>query len=120
MNDKSEIVARVGFRSMPNGGYKWLKPGCRRGWWRVMVYRGEPPTRDDVRAVGFVGAIDTPSGIDGVTDKSGYYIGDNYLLCTCIADAINDGALPWVPGRPSRAWAEILDAQHAAVTEASP
>jgi len=77
--------AIVHFRVMARGGYKWLKPGQSRGYWRVLVVR-------DVSgciAVSARNVLDVlytgPEGIDGVTDRSAYYLGHSRVKALQIA-----------------------------------
>ena len=88
-HDTPHGTAIVHFRRLTEGS-RYYRPGCRRGWWRVLVVKDRRGsyaiTAKNVTAVLYNG----PEGLDGVTEKSQYYIGDSHEEATAIARAYNE------------------------------
>ena len=64
----------VNFRTLANGSYKWLRPGQRRGYWRILEVI-DPAGSTNCRSHNVVRVVaQGHPGIDGVTDRSGYWI----------------------------------------------
>ena len=71
------MTAIVHFRVMAHGGYRWIKRGQSRGYWRVLVVR-DPNGRLAINARNVIDVLYIGrAGIDGVTQRSQYYIGDS-------------------------------------------
>lgn len=84
-------IAIVNFRTMANGSYRYMG-GRRRGYWRLMLVADpDGPTCIHSRNVLQVIA-QSPEGIDGVTSKSRYYLGDYRNALLDRADEINAAA----------------------------
>ena len=79
--------ATVSFRTMQNGAYEYIKPGQRRGYWRVLVGPVGMHARSNAR--GLISESVTDSGIDGVTPRSGYYLGREHACCKQVSDTYN-------------------------------
>lgn len=86
---RSRGVAVVDFRTLPNGSYKFMKSGMRRGYWRVLELRDEHGSRNidshNVISVLYSG----PNGIDGVTSRSVYCIDRSEREARAIAERFN-------------------------------
>ena len=66
--------AIVNFRTMKSGGYKWIKRGQARGYWRVLIVK-DPDGPKKVNSLNVVRVeYQSPAGIRGVTERSNYYI----------------------------------------------
>lgn len=65
-------TAIVHFRTLPNGGYRWIKRGQQRGYWRVLVVKDvNGPIRANSKNV--IGEIFRGhEGVLGVSVKSAY------------------------------------------------
>lgn len=85
-------IAVVHFRTHCAGSY-WLKPGMRRGHWRVLLVRVEARryaiTDKNVLQEIYRG----DDGIAGVTPRSAYYIGHDHDRAVEIAAGWNQTAL---------------------------
>lgn len=86
---RSRGVAVVDFRTLADGGYKYVKRGQRRGYWRVLELRdaGGPTCihSHNVIAVLWEGI----RGIRGVTDRSRYYLGTSRAKAKMFAENFN-------------------------------
>lgn len=82
-------TAVVHFRTEKNGAFKWIGKGHRRGHWRVLLVQNPngclAKTSRNVLGIAYAGNI----GIDGVTPRSVYYIGEQYDRAVEMADYIN-------------------------------
>lgn len=88
--NKNQITYIVNFRTLPNGAYKWMRGGMRRGYWRVLaVPAGKAPT---LSSRGVYEVMRTTDGIDGVTPRSRYYIGGQMRACKRTAARLNRAA----------------------------
>jgi hypothetical protein len=68
----------VRFRTLPNGSYKNIKRGQRRGYWRLLEVK-DPKGSTRVQSSNIVRVIaESPQGIYGVTRRSSYWIGGHY------------------------------------------
>lgn len=82
------MIAITNFRTMANGSYRYMA-GKRRGYWRVLVVRDvNGPTMVTSKNVVRV-AYEGPNGIDGVTERSAYYLGSSAAHASDIADRLN-------------------------------
>lgn len=86
-------IAIVNFRTMANGGYKWIKRGQRRGYWRVLIV-ADPAgclrvNCHNVLSVPYEG----PAGIDGMTPRSAYCIDGSAREAKELAACLNREAL---------------------------
>ncbi len=82
-------VAIVHFRTLQNGSFKFLK-GARRGYWRAIVVN-DPAGSMNKRSANVVKVLyEGPEGLDGVTPKSGYYIGNSAEVAAAAAKAFNE------------------------------
>lgn len=62
------------FRTLANGSYKWIKPGQRRGYWRLLEVI-DPAGSINCRSHNVIRVVaQGRPGIDGVTDRSTYWI----------------------------------------------
>ena len=81
-------IAVVHFRTMCNGAYRYMA-GKRRGYYRVLVVRERARSYNisthNVLDVLYIG----PEGIDGVTEKSAYYLGASRAMAERIAQDYN-------------------------------
>lgn len=85
-------IAIVNFRTSPNGSY-WLKPGQRRGWWRVLLV-ADPAGCTAVHSHNVECVLhEGYAGIDGVTERSAYYLGKSRAACVKLAQNYNDQRL---------------------------
>lgn len=86
------MIAIVHFRTERNGSYTHLRPGQQRGYWRTLVVHDPAGSLNrrahNVHAILFTGT----SGINGVTPRSGYYIGHDQRQAQAVADAYNMGS----------------------------
>lgn len=64
----------VSFRAEPNGAYRWMK-GLRRGYYRIQVLASLLGS-DKITSKNVVSQESGREGIEGVTTRSAYYIGD--------------------------------------------
>lgn len=84
------MKAIVNFRTLPNGSYKWMN-GKRRGYWRVLIVRDETgclrARSKNVTQILYEGR----HGIENVTRRSAYYIGDTLEYAADIANRYNSG-----------------------------
>lgn len=88
MTDRTAIVD---FRTMAHGAYKWVKIGQTRGYWRVLVVR-DPAGSRRVNSHNVEGVIyEGPEGINGVTERSAYFLGQSMVHAQDIADKFNKG-----------------------------
>lgn len=63
------------FRTLPNGSFRWMR-GLSRGYWQLLaVPEGSCP---DMRGRGVRLIARSDEGIEGVTPRSGYYLGEQY------------------------------------------
>lgn len=85
---ETRMKAIVDFRTLANGSYKYMR-GLRRGYVRVIVVRDEKGSMscasNNVQGV----LVEFSPGIDGVTERSRYYLGGDYARAQEIADAWN-------------------------------
>lgn len=83
-------VAVVDFRTLANGSYKYMA-GKRRGYWRVLIVKNANGHRT-LCSTNVVGVhFKSRPGIDGVTPRSAYYIGDCEDYCESLAAEYNAG-----------------------------
>ena len=81
----------VSFRTLPNGSFKYMK-GLTRGYYQLL--EREPGVKGkDLRYKGVRRIAKSPEGIDGVSERSSYYIGDNYRWMKAEADRLNQFAI---------------------------
>ena len=86
MTDRTAIVD---FRTMVHGAYKWIKSGQNRGYWRVLIVR-DPAGSHRANSHNVEGVIyKGPEGINGVTERSAYFIGQSMVHAQYIADKFN-------------------------------
>ena len=86
-------IAIVNFRTLPNGSYKWVKRGQRRGYWRVLIVTDPTgPTNVNARNVEAV-IWQSDEGIDGMTERSAYCLDTAYAAAKTIARRWNANRL---------------------------
>ncbi len=77
------------FRTERNGAFTKLRPGQQRGYWRTLVVYDPAGSLNrrahNVHAILITGR----SGINGVTERSSYYIDDDAKQAQAIADEYN-------------------------------
>lgn len=83
-------TAIVHFRSIANGGYRWIKRSQRRGYWRTLVVKDAEGSINvnagNVVAVLFKGR----EGIKGASDKSRYCIDGDRQYAEQVAREFNE------------------------------
>jgi hypothetical protein len=82
------MIAVVNFRTKQNGAYKYVRSGCRRGYWRVQVLANASGCRR-VNCANVLHQVAGSDGIDGVTARSAYNIDSERVRMQAIADAAN-------------------------------
>jgi hypothetical protein len=83
-----EMEAVVHFRTIPNGSYKYMS-GLTRGFWRVLLVHNPKGSLAINSSNVLASLYESPVGINGVTEKSKYYIGNYYIYARNIADRVN-------------------------------
>jgi len=87
---KMSNTAIVHFRSIANGGYRWIKRSQRRGYWRTLVVKDAEGSINvnagNVVAVLFKGR----EGIKGASDKSRYCIDGDRQYAEQVAREFNE------------------------------
>lgn len=78
-------TAIVNFRTKALGAYKWIRPGMRRGYWRVLVVQ-DPTGSTRVNSHNVLRVLyKGPEGLDGTTSRSAYHIGRSYRTAMDLA-----------------------------------
>lgn len=86
---ENKPTAIVHFRTMALGSFKRLRPGQYRGWWRTLVVR-DPKGSKNINSKNVIEELYSGrEGIEGVTEKSRYYIGHQFDEAKKIADQFN-------------------------------
>jgi hypothetical protein len=82
------VIALVSFRTKQNGAYKYVRKGCRRGYWRVQLLADINGCRR-INCSNVLQQIAGRDGIDGVTKHSAYNIDSERMRMQAIAEAAN-------------------------------
>lgn len=86
------MKAIVNFRTLPNGSYSWIKKGQRRGYYRVLIVRDENGSKHANSTNVISISMECSAGIFGVTQRSAYYVGGDFIRCQEWADVWNANA----------------------------